>query len=199
MRPKELVWLGLLFLAVLLAIYFKYVGYLPGDVGITRLIQSILPESKTWAQVVSSTAEMPWVLGLIAATVILSWLISGWRASLLAVVCFIGLWLLGKWLGPAIGQPRPSPALVQVTKSLPGSAFPSIFAFNYAATVGYLAVLAAVKSSGKLEWIILIICSFLLIIGWLARVELAAHWPSDVGVSYLIGLLWVTLLMRFIE
>jgi membrane-associated phospholipid phosphatase len=43
-----------------------------------------------------------------------------------------------------------------------------------------------------------IVCSTLLVVGWVARVELAAHWPSDVAISYLIGLLWVTLLVRFI-
>jgi membrane-associated phospholipid phosphatase len=198
MKTKELVWLGLLILAVLLTICLKYVPYLPGDVSSTRLIQSFLPESRSWAQVMSSTAEMPRVLFLIAVTFILSLVIAGWRAGLLAIVSFVGLWLLGKWLGPAISQPRPSPELVQVTGSLPGSAFPSIFAFNYVATVGFLAVLAVVKASGKLRWTLFIVCTLLHVVGWVARVELAAHWPSDVGISYLIGLLWVTLLIRFI-
>ncbi|MGO9571290.1 MAG: phosphatase PAP2 family protein [Desulfomonilaceae bacterium] len=198
MKTKGVVWLILLIIAVSLTVCLKYFRYLPGDVSSTRFVQSVLPESKDWAQVMSSTAEMPWVFGLIAVTVILSWAIAGWRASLLAIVSFIGLWLLGKWLGPAIAQPRPSPDLVQVTGSLPGSAFPSIFAFNYIATVGFLAVLAVVKGSGKLRWTLLIVCISLLVVGWIARVELAAHWPSDVGISYLIGLVWITLLIRFV-
>jgi membrane-associated phospholipid phosphatase len=198
MRTKDIVWLVLLALAVLLTLCVKYVPYLPGDVGFTRFVQSVLPESKHWAQSVSSTAEVPWVLGLIALTFFLSWAIAGWRAALLAIVSFVGLWLLGKWLGPVIAQPRPSPELVQVSGSLSGSAFPSIFAFNYISTLGFLAVLAVVKSSGKLRWTLLIVCSALLILGWVARVELAAHWPSDVAISYLIGLLWVSLLIRFI-
>ncbi len=198
MRTKDLVWLILLILAVLLTAFLKYFPYFPGDVISTRLVQSVLPESKHWAQVMSSTAEMPWILILIAVTFMLSWKIAGWRGGLLSLASFIGLWLLGKWLGPAIGQPRPSSELVQVTGSLSGSAFPSIFAFNYISTVGFLAVLAAVKTSGKLRTFILAICSLLLVVGWIARVELAAHWPSDVAISYLIGLLWVTLLIRFI-
>ena len=51
---------------------------------------------------------MPWILILIAVTFMLSWKIAGWRGGLLSLASFIGLWLLGKWLGPAIGQPRPS-------------------------------------------------------------------------------------------
>ena len=198
MRTKGVAWLVILALAVLLTILLKYLPYLPGDVSITRLIQSVLPESKHWAQVLSSTAKMPWVLVLIALTFALSWMISGWRASLLSIASFIGLWLLGNWLGPVIAQPRPSPELVQVAEATPGSAFPSIFAFNYISTAGYLAVLSAVKGSGKLRWALLVICTSLLVIGGTARIDLAAHWPSDVAISYLIGLLWVTLLIRFV-
>jgi len=198
MRTKDAAWLVLLILAVSLTICLRYLPYLPGDVTSTRLIQSVLPESKTWAQVLSSTAKTPWVFGLIAVTFVLSWVIAGWRAGLLAIASFVGLLLLGKWLGPSIAQPRPSPELVQVLESSPGSAFPSIFAFNYISTVGFLAVLASVKASGKLRWVLLLICITLLVVGWIARVALAAHWPSDVAISYLIGLLWVTLLIRFI-
>lgn len=198
MRTKDIVWLCLLILAVVLTILFKYVPYLPGDVSITKLIQSVLPESKYWAQVMSSTAKAPWVWGLIAVTFVISWVIAGWRAALLYVAGFMGLWLLGKWLGPVIAQPRPSPELVQVVEAASGSAFPSIFALNYISTVGFLAVLATVKASGNLRGILLVICTSLLVAGAIARIALAAHWPSDVAVSYLIGLLWVTLLMRFI-
>ena len=198
MRTKELVWFALLVLAILLTICFKYLPYLPGDVSVTRLIQSVLPESKSWAQILSSTAKTPWVLALIAVTFVLSWVIAGWRAAFLSLASFGGLWLLGRWLGPVIAQPRPSPELVQVAEAASGSAFPSIFAFNFMSTVGFLAVLAAVKGWGKLRAALLVICISLLIIGGIARIELAAHWPSDVAVSYLIGLLWITLLMRFI-
>jgi membrane-associated phospholipid phosphatase len=198
MRTRELVWLILLLLAVLLTICLKYFPYFPGDVSSTRLIQSVLPASTHWAQVVSSTAKPPWVFGLIALTFAVSLAIGGWRAGLLSLAGFMGLWVLGKWLGPVIAQPRPSPELVRVAEAASGSAFPSIFAFNYIATVGFIAVLAAVKTAGKLRWALLIVCSSLLIIGCIARVDLAAHWPSDVAISYLIGLLWVTLLIRFV-
>ncbi len=198
MRSKDVVWLILLALTVSLTVCLKYLPYLPGDLAGTQFIQSVLPESKHWAQLLSSTAKTPWIVVLIAITFFLSWVIAGWRASLLSLVAFIGLWLLGKGLGPIIAQPRPSPDLVQVTGRPTGSAFPSIFAFNYISTVGFLAVLAAAKATGKLRWTVLIVCCSFLVLGWLARVELAAHWPSDVGISYLIGLLWVTLLIRFL-
>lgn len=197
MKKKDIIWLALFGLAALLTLALKYLPFLPGDIGCTRFVQSLPPESKEWAKQLSSTAEMPWVLILISITFLTSLAISGWRAASLSVISFMGLWLLGKGLGSIIAQPRPSPELVHVAGSLSGSAFPSIFALNYISTVGFLAVLATVKTSGKLRWAILLVCSSLLMIGWIARIALAAHWPSDVAISYLIGLLWVTLLIRF--
>jgi undecaprenyl-diphosphatase len=197
MKKKDMIWPALLGLAAMLTLALKYLPFLPGDVSCTRLVQSLLPESKEWAKRLSSTAEMPWVLILISITFLISLAIARWRAALLSVVSFMGLWLLGKGLGPIIAQPRPSHELVHVERLLSGSAFPSIFALNYISTVGFLAVLATVKTSGKLRWAILLVCSLILIVGWVARVALAAHWPSDVAISYLIGLLWVTLLIRF--
>jgi membrane-associated phospholipid phosphatase len=199
MKTKDLLWLLLLVAAALLTVSLKYVPYLPGDVALTRLIQSLPPESKLWAKILSSTAKMPWILVPIAVTFVLSLYIAGLRAGILSIVCFIGLWLLGKWLGPVIAQPRPAADLVMVAETASGSAFPSIFAFNYVATFGFLAVVSAVKASGNLRSTILLICGLLLIAGLIARVSLAAHWPSDVLISYLIGLLWATLLVRFIR
>jgi len=67
----------------------------------------------------------------------------------------------------------------------------------YATTFGFLAVLAVVKSSGGLRRVLLIGCSALLALGFVARVALAAHWPSDVAISYYLGLLWAAFLIRF--
>ena len=62
MRKKDLIWLALFGLAALLTAAVKYLPFLPGDVIRTRLVQSLLPESKEWAKWLSSTAEMPAVL-----------------------------------------------------------------------------------------------------------------------------------------
>jgi membrane-associated phospholipid phosphatase len=132
-------------------------------------------------------------------TVALSWIIAGWRAALLSLVSFGGMWVLGKFLGPAVARPRPSPELVNVAKQLSGYSFPSLFALTYASTVGFLAALFALKTSGVFRMIVLSLCGILLFVGWIARVALGAHWPSDVGVSYLIALVWATLLIRFLK
>ena len=195
---KQKFWLVLLAAAVFLTVGAMYLPYFPGDVAVTQFVQWIAPASTGWAQWISSTAKSPWNLILLAGTVCVSWWLAGWRAALLALASFAGMWILGKGLGPVLARPRPSPELVHVAEKLSGYSFPSIFALTYASTIGFLAVLFSRKASGALRIGVIIVCCVLLLLGWTARIALGAHWPSDVILSYVIGLLWAALLIRFV-
>jgi len=197
MRTNYAVWIGLFIIAALVTLATKYFPYFPGDVTVERWVQSLVPLNLNWAEGVSRTAEFPWVLLILALVFALSWVLAGWCVALLSILSLVGMWVLGAWLGPVIARPRPSPELVRVFRPLSGYSFPSLFALRYAATFGFPAVLAAMKSSGALRTSLLIGCGALLLLGFFARVALAAHWPSDVALSYLIGLLWASLLMNF--
>jgi len=197
MDRKEKVWIALFVVAVLLIIGAKYLPYFPGDVTVARFVQWIVPASTGWAHGISSTAKFPWNLVLLALTFALSWKLSGWRGALLALASFAGMWVLGMWLGPLVARPRPSVDLVHVAEKLFGYSFPSIFGLTYSSTIGFLAVLSARKASGPLRLGVVLICCILLLIGLAARVALGAHWPSDVLLSYLMGLLWADLVIRF--
>lgn len=195
MTLMEKAWVVLFMIVVLLVIGAKFLSYFPGDVAVARFIQGITPASTEWANLVSSTAKPPWNLFLIALTVGLSWWIGGWRAALLALASFAGMWILGKVLGPVIERPRPSSTLIHVAGKFSGYSFPSIFGLTYASTIGFLAILFNRRSSGILRMTAIILCSLFLFIGWVARISLGAHWPSDVILSYLIGLLWAYFLI----
>ncbi len=197
MRRGLAVWLMLVIIAALVTAAPKYFPYFPGDVALERWVQSLVPADLNWAQGVSRPAEYPWILFILALVSALSWALAGWRASALALVSFAGMLALGAWLGPLIARPRPSPALVHVFRPLSGSSFPSLFALRYAATFGFLLVLAAVRASGVLRPALMAGCAALLLLGWVARVALGAHWPSDVAISYYLGLLWAAFLIRF--
>jgi membrane-associated phospholipid phosphatase len=198
MRPKYSLWIGLFIIAVFATLAAKYYPYFPGDVAVERWVQSLLPPNLNWAEAVSRTAEFPWILLILALVFALSWVLSGWRAALISILSLGGMLALGYWLSPVIARPRPSPELVHVYRPLSGYSFPSQFALRYAATFGFLAVLAAWKSSGVPRTSLLTICGALLILGWFARVALAGHWPSDVIISTYLGLLWAALLLRFV-
>jgi membrane-associated phospholipid phosphatase len=197
MTLKEKFWIAIVAAAVFLTAAARYWTYFPGDLAVTRFVQALAPVSTSWAQWVTATAKSPWNLILLAVTVGIAWTFAGWRAALLALASYVGMWILGKWLGPLIARPRPAPDLVRVAEKLSGYSFPSTFALVYASTVGFLAVLFAAKTSGKQRIPLVIICCALLLTGWTARVALGAHWPSDVLLSYLIGLLWASLLIRY--
>ncbi len=198
MRTNYAAWGACFIIAALATLATKYSAYFPGDLAVARWVQSLAPPNLNWAAGVSRTAEFPGVLLILALVLALAWGLAGWRAALLAILSLVGMCVLGAWLGAVIGRPRPSPELVRVFRPLTGSSFPSLFALRYAATFGFLAVLGARKSAGAWRAVLLTVCGALLLLGWVARVALGAHWPSDVALSYLIGLLWASLLVHFI-
>ncbi len=197
MRPNYALWIGLWVMAVALILAAHYFPYFPGDVAVARWVQALVPGDLGWALVVSRAVDFPWILPIAALILALSWALAGWRAAVVSIVSLAGMLALGSWLSPVVARPRPSPELVRVFRSLSGYSFPSFSALCYAATFGFLTVLAAVKSSGKLRLLLSISCSFFLVLCWAARVALGAHWPSDVLISYYLGMLWVAGLIRF--
>jgi undecaprenyl-diphosphatase len=197
MRTNDATWIGLVIIAILATLAAKYFVTFPGDVAVERWVQSWVPQNLNWAVGISRTAEIPWVLILLAFVFALSWTLGGWRAALLSVLSFAGMLALGKWLSPMIARPRPSPELVHVFQARSGYGFPSLFALRYAATFGFLAVLAVGKSFGMLRVTLFVVCTGLCIFGGIARVALGAHWPSDVILSYYLGLLWAAFLICF--
>jgi membrane-associated phospholipid phosphatase len=197
MRSNRVVWIGLFFIAALATLAAHYFPYFPGDVALARWVQSLVPQNLSWAQVVSRAADFPWILLIAALIFALSWILAGWRGAVLSIVSLAGMLALGYWLSPMVARPRPALELVRVIRAFSGYSFPSFSALCYVATFGFLAILAAVKGSGKLRLALMIGCSVFLVLCWAARIALGAHWPSDVLISYYLGLLWSAGLIRF--
>jgi hypothetical protein len=150
MQTKYAVWIGLFIIAAMVTLATKYYAHFPGDVAVERWVQSLLPQNLKWAESLSRTAEFPWILFILALIFVVSWSLAGWRVALMSIPSFAGMLALGNWLGLVIARPRPSPHLVHVFRPLSGYSFPSLFALRYAATFGFLAVLAAMKSCDML-------------------------------------------------
>src|SRR5882672_7902827 len=108
MRSKNTAWVIATIVTALLSVAVISSARLPGDVSITRFLQSVAPADNSWAEAFTTSAKIPWNFLLLAITVLLSWLIAGWRAAVFAAVCFAGLLLIGPWLQGVIARPRPS-------------------------------------------------------------------------------------------
>jgi undecaprenyl-diphosphatase len=196
MRRARIAWGIAVIVTALLSVAVARTIRLPGDVAIAGFLQSVAPENNSWAEAITTSAKTPWNFILLATTILLSWLIAGWRAAVFAAVCFTGLSLIGPWLQGVIARPRPSSsASSMMMGSSSGYSFPSIFALTYAATAGYLATLVWQVGAGRMRWAVVSACALLMFIGGSARIVLGAHWPSDVLASYLIGLVWAALLV----
>lgn len=183
------------FLNVLMIVAAARMAYFPADLVIARGLQSLAPLPFSWASWITATADKPWCFVLLALTVVVAWLLRGWRAGLVALPVFFGLWLFGIWLNPLIAQPRPSPELIRVVGHPKGYAFPSIFGLVYVATFGYLGLLAGMQCRGTLRLLIPLVAISALLIGGCARIVLGAHWPSDLWVAYFLGLMWIAALL----
>lgn len=181
---------------VLLVAACAWMPHWPGDVALTRVIQSVAPGGPGWAQVVTAAAKWPWNVLLVAGTVLVSWLIRGGRLAVWSLASFPGVWALDKVSKPWIGRPRPSAELVEVVGSPSGFSFPSTFALTFAATFGFLAVAAAVYLRGRNRWLVVTAPTLILLVGGAARIVLGAHWPSDILASYLLGMFWAAVLVR---
>jgi zinc transporter ZupT len=113
---------------VLLIVAAARMPYFPTDLLVARTLQSLAFFPLSWASSITATADKPWCFALLALVAMVAWLLCGWRAALVALPVFFGLWLFGIWLSPLIAQPRPSPELIRVVGHPKGYAFPSIFA-----------------------------------------------------------------------
>ena len=183
---------------VVLALAAARMPRFPGDPQLALAIQRFAPMPIPLAQAITTSALMPWCFVLLAATIALAWIISGWRGAAAAVVIFFGLWLLGIWLSPMFAQPRPKPELINVIGHPKGYAFPSIFGLIYGATFGYAGVLALARLRGAARTVVCVVALFFLLAGIDARVVLGAHWPSDLLASYFFALTLMLALLPFV-
>lgn len=171
--------------------------YFPTDLAIAKAVQSALAGPPGWAQWITQTADMPWCFALLGLTMIAAWALDGWRAALVSLPVFFGLWGFGVWISPHIAQPRPAADLIRVVGHPKGYAFPSIFGLIYIATFGYIGMLAWTRPRFAMKTVIVVLVKLTLIIGACARIVLGAHWPSDLWAAYLMGCVWIGMLMPF--
>jgi undecaprenyl-diphosphatase len=185
---------------LILVVATAHFPYFPGDIYIARLIQAIIPNTGHWAEFISSFASFPSYFILLAFSILFTFILTrNWLLVVDAILSFVGILIIEKILRRIIFQPRPSECLIQVYDVFSGSSFPSGTALMYGSTFGFVLILALMKQTRYAKKaIVLMVLSFLmLILAFLARIILGAHWPSDMLLSYAVASAWIYLILRF--
>jgi membrane-associated phospholipid phosphatase len=178
--------IGLVAGLIALTIRAREAGPLPGDVGLTRSIQTAGSAGLDRAARVVSGAGAPLGLALLAGAIVAGLALRR-RFREAALVVATGLAEIGTGLLRLMSErPRPGEGLVRVAESGPGTSFPSGHAADAAALGVLLGHLVAnwPAPTRVLAWTGL--GTFVLAQG-VTRVYLGAHWPSDVLGGYLLG------------
>lgn len=190
----------LLLTAIILSLLSKYYPYFPFDILITKNIQSI---NFFWFQELMKLITYignPFP-GFIIVIVIVGFLFFKLksRETLFLLFSTCGAVVISMFLKVLILRPRPTPDLVmQVGYFVNRDSFPSGHVLFYIGLFGFLAYLFYVsKIRSPLRKSLLIFLTILLFSIGLSRIYLGAHWFSDVMGAYIIGLLWLIVVINF--
>ena len=184
--------------ATALSVAAHFFSVFPFDLKITRELKEeqnpVVAWTMQWVSVLGDT----WIEAVLVGTVIAICLI--WRRWPEAVFVFATLSsvVLTTVLKVLIGRPRPATFMGN-----PGDLFwqvdqfsyPSGHVLFYVVFFGSLAFLAWLHLTGYKRWLVITICGFLIVLIGPSRVYLGAHWASDVIGSYIIGGLWLGMLI----
>jgi len=98
----------------------------------------------------------------------------------------------------SVARPRPPYFFLDpagILQSINQYSFPSGHVLFFVVFFGFIAYLAWLHQTGLARILVIAICSALVILIGPSRVYLGAHWASDVVGSYIIGILWLFVLI----
>jgi undecaprenyl-diphosphatase len=177
----------------------KQNAYFSIDVLITNTVQSFNPvwfdQLMIWISRVGNGYWGPFVMGLIC----LPWVLTGrYKETLVLIISGAGSTVLAETLKAYVSRPRPNAELIiqQVGEFIRSDSFPSGHVLFYMGMFGFLLFLAFTEL--KKVWmrnLVIGVCSFFIGTVGISRIYLGAHWFSDVLGAYLIGIVWLWLMI----
>lgn len=168
-------------------------GPLPGDVSITRQLQSAFGPQPVWAERVTDTAKPPYVMLTILAGSSVAWLAARWRGALAVPIAFGLSWVMDKVLRAMIFDARPSADLVAVASPSTSSGLPSTFGLTFGSIFG---VALFVTAMGTQAMAARVVALGLIVAGAIARIILGGHWTSQMLASTVLGVVAALIVIR---
>jgi membrane-associated phospholipid phosphatase len=183
-------------LALVISIYAKFNPIFPGDLFLTLRLQSFDDHLLLSIMEYVSFVFGDWSAVLVVvATGIIVWWRSGRLEGLMIPVAGL-MSLVNTAFKLAIGRPRPSADLVRVLSPEHGNGFPSGHAFFAILILGLAAyfIYTSINNRALRMLVLTGLIALILLVGT-SRVYLGVHWPSDVIGGYLIGGVFLTVLI----
>jgi undecaprenyl-diphosphatase len=174
------------------------INYFPIDLSITHAVQRInLAWFAKLMDAVSLIGYAPQMYVLVAIISALFYIIGLRWEAVMALIASASAGLAGGLIKIIVSRPRPGVDLVNVIRQLNSYSFPSGHVLTYAAFFGFLffLVFTLIKRSYGRTIILVVLGSMVTLIG-VSRIYVGVHWFSDVTGAYLLGSLWLVLLVR---
>ncbi|MDQ3099097.1 MAG: phosphatase PAP2 family protein [bacterium] len=183
-----------------LSVLAKLNPYFPIDVTITRTIQQInLPFFNQLMRIVTFFGNSIPGLVIVSVITILLILMKRSKDAIFLVISSAGASFIGMVMKLLVGRPRPpEELLLNFPGYLKDNSFPSGHVLYFMGVYSFLLFLfyTQVKNIAA-RTIMMGICFTLLILIGISRIYLGAHWFSDTLGSYLVGSIWLYILVYF--
>jgi len=114
------------------------------------------------------------------------------------ILATLSIFVVTALIKVTVARPRPPdyvPDMSQILQSVNQYSFPSGHVLFFIVFFGFIAYLAWLHLTGFARVTVIAICSVLVLLIGPSRVYLGAHWASDVLGSYIIGVLWLFVLI----
>jgi membrane-associated phospholipid phosphatase len=169
------------------------------DLPVTLAIQKFNP---SWFDVLMRFITflgdpIPGIITVIGITSILYFYFKDLRDAAMIIFSTVGGTLLSMLFKALIARPRPDPDLiVQIGQYLKADSFPSghvLFAISFYGFLLFL-VYSRLKKS-ILRSVLISFLSVLILLMGISRIYVGAHWFSDVLGAYLIGIVWLCIVV----
>jgi membrane-associated phospholipid phosphatase len=146
---------------------------------------------------VSDLGEIAFAVGLTVIAMVIFAIRRHWLEAIFMLATTSSV-LLAFVLKDLIHRTRPFPLNQNATgfiQSINEYSYPSGHVLFFVVFFGFFAFLAWIHFTGRTRVIVMAICGVLILLIGPSRVFLGAHWASDVLGSYIIGAIWLFLLI----
>ncbi|MCL4517746.1 MAG: phosphatase PAP2 family protein [Thaumarchaeota archaeon] len=189
--------IGAAIVLICLSVFAHTVPYFAFDVTTTRAVQAFeVGWFDALMRALSWIGYEPQVTVISVAIILYLYAGGHKRETIVTATSAVSSAILSLIFKLLVERPRPSANLVRVTSELTDFSFPSGHVLYFTAFFGFLLFLAytLLKHSWCRTLVLFILGGIIGLIG-LSRVYLGQHWASDVIASYLLGSLWLAMII----